>query len=77
MIVGLFIALGVVVIGAGLLIREQLNRQDKRIDVLLKYIKPEVYRKVKISENLQGTLFRERKKEQTDAVAEAISRGGG
>ena len=81
MIVGLIIS-GIVIIGTGLLIREQLNRQDKRIDVqdkridtLLKYIKPEVYRKNKYSDN--PLPFRGEKKEPHDAVAEALSRGGG
>lgn len=80
MIVGLIISGAVVIgvlIGAGWIIREQLNRQDKRIDMLLRFIRPEVYRKNKISEDLQRTLFRGPKKEIHDPVAEELSRGGG
>lgn len=77
MITGLFIIVGVagaLVVGAGLLIREQLNRQDERIDTLLTYIDPFAYRKKKISEDLPNTEFRGVKKVQHDAVAEMFKK---
>jgi hypothetical protein len=60
MIIGLFVLLGGTLLGFGLLIDRQIRQQNDRIDKLLKFIKPDVYRKVQISDDLQGTLFRNR-----------------
>jgi hypothetical protein len=64
---------GLIIVGAGLIIWQQLCRQDKRIDTLLAYIDPKAYRSKNVSDKTSTPEYQGPKKEVTDFTAQHMS----